>query len=298
MRKTILILLALFSFCQTFAQTKKSGTYQIQHTDNSLLWEVSGNGLKNPSFLYGTFHLMCKKDLVFSEHLKSALYASDVLMLELDMDDPKIAMGGLMSLSMKGNKKIKDLLSESDYKKVSDYFKDSLNTPIFWLESVQPMLLQSLLYTKLIPCASVTSPEQELMKLAKPQRKPVEGLETIEFQASVFEKIPYDVQATMLVTAIDSLAFQRESFKGMIDAYLKQDLKQLDSLASNEPGMKSFEDDLLFDRNKKWVDFLNDAMKEKSYFIAVGAGHLPRQSGVIELLRKKGFSVKPIVNSN
>jgi uncharacterized protein YbaP (TraB family) len=297
--KKILFLSFLFSCClHGKSQTSNNKKYDIQKNEKSLLWEVSGKSLKKPSFLYGTFHLMCKNDLFFSENLKIALNESDVLMLELDMDDPKIAMGGLMSLAMKENKKLRDLLSETEYNKVSDYFRDSLNTPLFFLESVQPMLLQSLLYSKLIPCSQMTSPEQELMKLIKSKRKPVEGLETLEFQASVFEKIPYQVQAKMLLKSIDSIEFQRLSFLEMLETYKSQDLDKLNSIASNETEMKSFEDALLNDRNKNWVQKMAVSMPEKSFFFAVGAGHLPGESGIIALLRNQGFTVRPIVNLN
>jgi uncharacterized protein YbaP (TraB family) len=297
--KKILFLSFLFSCClQGKSQTSNNKKYDIQKNEKSLLWEVSGKSLKKPSFLYGTFHLMCKNDLFFSENLKTALNQSDVLMLELDMDDPKIAMGGLMSLAMKENKKLRDLISETEYNKVSDYFRDSLNTPLFFLESVQPMLLQSLLYSKLIPCSQMTSPEQELMKLIKSKRKPVEGLETLEFQASVFEKIPYQVQAKMLLKSIDSIEFQRLSFLEMLETYKSQDLDKLNSIASNETEMKSFEDALLNDRNKNWVQKMAVSMPEKSFFFAVGAGHLPGESGIIALLRNQGFTVRPIVNLN
>jgi uncharacterized protein YbaP (TraB family) len=297
--KKILFLSFLFScFLHGKSQTSNNKKYDIQKNEKSLLWEVTGKSLKKPSFLYGTFHLMCKNDLVFSENLKAALSQSDVLMLELDMDDPKIAMGGLMSLAMKENKKLRDLLSETEFNKVSDYFRDSLNTPLFFLESVQPMLLQSLLYSKLIPCSQMTSPEQELMKLIKSKRKPVEGLETLEFQASVFEKIPYQVQAKMLLKSIDSIEFQRLSFLEMLETYKSQDLDKLNSIASNEIEMKSFEDALLNDRNKNWVQKMAVSMPEKSFFFAVGAGHLPGESGIIALLRNQGFTVRPIVNLN
>lgn len=298
MKITFTIAVLFFSMFPAFAQSDVRSHYPIADNEKTLLWEISGLGLQKPSFLFGTFHLMCKKDLRFSDNLKMALAASDVLLLELDMDDPKIAMGGLMLMGMKENKKLKELLTETDYKKVSSYFKDSLNLPLTWLENIQPLLLQSMLYTKLIPCEQMTSPEQELMKMVKLQHKSVEGLETIEFQASVFENIPYQVQAQLLVSSIDSIDVQRSSFNDMLQAYLEQDMTKLENIASHEPVMEKFEDALLNDRNKKWVNQLADSMSLKSYFIAVGAGHLPGKSGVIALLRKKGFSVRPIVNIN
>lgn len=38
--------------------------------NNTLLWEISGNGLAQPAFIFGTFHLLCRDDI----HLSAAEY--------------------------------------------------------------------------------------------------------------------------------------------------------------------------------------------------------------------------------
>jgi uncharacterized protein YbaP (TraB family) len=299
MKKTTapLFILIFFAISCGAQNNDSKQAYRIQQDDQSLLWEISGKNLKKPSFLFGTFHLMCKDDLKFSSDLKLALASTDVLMLELDMDDPAVALGGLMAMSMKNNAKLKDFLPEQDYKKVTDYFNDSLKTPMVWFEKVQPLLLQSMLYTKMIPCSNITSPEQELIKLAKPQRKSVEGLETVQFQASIFNEVPYDKQAQMLLGSIDSLAFQKEAFTKMMRTYMEQDLKRLDSLTNDEE-LGSYRDALIYNRNKNWVEQLNPLMTNKSYFVAVGAGHLTGKQGLITLLREQGYTLKPVNNKN
>ena len=299
MKKIASPLFVLFFFAISCNAQEKNAKakYKIQQDDQTLLWEITGKNLKKPSFLFGTFHLMCTSDLKFSLGLTNALSSTDILMLELDMDDPAVALGGLAAMNMKNNEKLKDLLSEKDYKKVSDYFNDTLNTPIVWFEKVQPLLLQSMLYTKMISCSNVTSPEQELVKLAKPQRKPVEGLETVQFQASIFNEIPYIKQAQMLLESIDSMAFQKAEFVKMMKTYLEQDLKGLDSL-SNDEGLENYRDALIYNRNKNWVDKLSPLMTNKSYFVAVGAGHLNGSQGLIALLRKQGYTLKPVNNKD
>jgi uncharacterized protein YbaP (TraB family) len=51
---------------------------------------------------------------------------------------------------------------------------------------------------------------------------------------------------------------------------------------------------LLYNRNRNWVQKLKTIMSEKSVTIAVGAGHLAGEKGVIKLLRKEGYTVKPV----
>ena len=85
--------------------------------------------------------------------------------------------------------------------------------------------------------------------------------------------------------------------KEMFDAYKKQDLKKLEDLmVETDAGMAGFTDLLLYHRNQNGVKRLKTLMLEKSLVIAVGAGHLPGEKGVINLLRKEGYTVTPVEN--
>ena len=111
--------------------------------DNTLLWEVSGNGLKKPSYLFGTFHMLCKDDIRFSNPFLQAIKNSKEIYLELDMDDPATLFGGLMLMNMKQGKKLKDLYNADEYKRIADYFKDSLQTPIGLLQTMKLLTADS-----------------------------------------------------------------------------------------------------------------------------------------------------------
>lgn len=265
--------------------------------DNTLLWEVSGNGLKKSSYLFGTFHLMCKGDILLSEQLKKAVANADAVYMELDMDDPAVVMGGLLMINMKGGKKLHDLYTEEEYKKVSSYFKDSLRMPITFLESTKPYFLIALLYPKMMPCKTVSGVEEELVRLAKQENKTINGLETMQFQASVFDSIPYEKQAQELLKSIDSMAAYSKYFDTMVQVYKNQQLSQMESLFSNsEFGMEEHQDILLDKRNENWVALLKGIMSKQPVFVAVGAGHLVGKNGLISLLKKKGYKVRPLLN--
>ncbi len=289
-----LILVLLVKLCM--AQPKQQKL--VRNADNnSLLWEVSGNGLKEKSYLFGTFHLLCKGDILISEQLKKAMDNSDAVYMELDMDDPSVVMGGLMMLNMKGGKKLPDLYTEEEYKKVSSYFKDSLHMPISFLESTKPYFLVAMLYPKMMPCKTVSGVEEELMKLAKREKKTINGLETMQFQASVFDSIPYEQQAKELLKGIDSMASYAKYFDTMVQVYKSQQLQKIESLFNkSEFGMEEHQDILLDNRNKNWVGQLKKIMDQQPVFVAVGAGHLVGKNGLIALLKKQGYKVTPLIN--
>ncbi|MEO6233102.1 MAG: TraB/GumN family protein [Ferruginibacter sp.] len=292
----IKILGAMCFFCSCNAQTK-AVKLKVNADDNSLLWEVTGKGLKNPSYLFGTFHIMCKDDISFSTQLKSAVTNADKIYMEMDMDDPSIMLSGLMMMNMKDGKKLKDLYTEEEYEKVAVFFKDTLHMPIGLLQSTKPFFLAAMLYPKMMPCKTVSGVEEELMKLAKEQKKEIKGLETMEFQSSVFDSIPYQEQAKELLKSIDSLASYQKYFDTMITVYKTQRLMEIEKLfKDSEFGMEDHQDILLNDRNKNWVNQLNTIMKNESVFVAVGAGHLVGNEGLINLLRKEGYTLKPLFN--
>ena len=290
----ILLLLIIFFSCK--AQPRQAKLI-INKNENSLLWEVSGNGLAHPSYLFGTFHLMCKDDIHLSKQLKTALAQSDTVYMEMDMDDPSTMLGGLLFMNMKDGKTLEQLYTPAEYKKVKAFFTDSLHTPISFLQSMKPMLLEALLYPKLMPCKSVSGVEEELMKIAKQEKKEIKGLETMEFQASVFDSIPYAEQAKELLNAIDSLSAYKTMFDTMMNVYKSQRIDEIETLFNkSEFGMKDHQDILLNDRNKNWVKQLKVITKTTNVFVAVGAGHLVGKEGLISLLRKEGYTVKPLQN--
>ena len=73
----------LLGVCSVSAQT---------NSPNSLLWEISGKGLKQPSYLFGTIHVICKEDFVLSDSILKKWENADHVFLELDLDDPKLQM--------------------------------------------------------------------------------------------------------------------------------------------------------------------------------------------------------------
>ena len=265
--------------------------------NNTLLWEISGNNLSSPSYLFGSFHLLCKDDIRFSASLLKAVKLSREIYLELKLDDPSILLSGMMLMNMNGGKKLKDLYLPAAYKKLEDFFRDSLKTPLMLFPSMKPAFLESMLYPKMMPCKSISGVEEELMVVAKNDKKEIKGLETMAFQAAVFDSIPYIDQAKELLHSIDSLTAWRKYFDTLINVYKSQRLQEIEKLFSrSEFGMEENQELLLNSRNRNWVNLLKTIMKNGPIFIAVGAGHLVGEQGLIQLFKKAGYNLRPIEN--
>ena len=213
------------------------------------------------------------------------------------MDDPSTLLSGMLYMNMKDGKKLSDLYTPGEYKKLQAYFTDSLNTPIMLLQRAKPYFLVALLYPKMMNCTLPAGVEEALLQITKEDKKEIKGLETMQFQASVFDSIPYEWQAKELLKNIDSFSVYKKEFEEMIELYKNQQLDSMQNmLVKSEFGFEKYEDLLLNNRNRKWVKELNEIMKNESVFVAVGAGHLTGENGLISLLKKEGYNVEPLMN--
>lgn len=268
---------------------------------NTLLWRISGKNLSKPSYIFGTMHMICANDIELSDSLKKAIQNSDNVYLELDMDDMWQMMGAMMHMTMKGDTTLSDLLPPEDYKKVKDYFKEHSGLiPFSLMEKYKPLLVESMIIEQSKPCDNMIVIEQLVMEEAKKNNVDIKGLETFDYQLSIFDKIPYKLQAQQLAKMVDDAksgnSSDEDEIKILTDAYRKQEINKMDELTKEDPSIGEFTDILLYDRNANWSKKLQELMPGSSLVVAVGAGHLPGKKGVLNLLREAGYTVEPVKN--
>ena len=272
-----------------------TGSVLGQKLENSNLWKISGNGLEQPSYLFGTMHILC--DATLSNKVKKALDETSQLVLELDMDDPEMQSQMVKSMFMSDNKTLKDFVDDKEYQLIDSLFIKNLGMSVKMMERVKPFFLSASFYPTLLDCP-IESIEEELMKIAKKQKEEVIGLETFQFQLKVFDEIPYKEQVKDLVrSAKDNLASDKANTIKMMQVYKDEDINGLLKMISDDTDsyMSKNMDKLLDDRNKNWIPKIKALSKEKPTFFGVGAGHLAGENGVIKLLRKAGYTVTPVM---
>ena len=267
--------------------------------ENTLLWEISGNGLKQPSYLFGTMHLLCPEDATLSANLKKAIREADRIYFEIDMDDMSQILGALKYARMNDNTKLSDLLSTDEYARVRKYFEQNGSLlPFSMMERLKPYMLTSLISEKGMDCNATNGMETVIMKEANKYDKEIKGLETAEFQAGLFDSIPYEKQAKELLKYIDSIDVHKNSTSELMKVYREQDLQKMEAMtARSDGGISEHLDLLVYNRNRRWAEQMKDILGDKPVLIAVGAGHLPGEAGMINLLRLAGYKVKPLKNT-
>ena len=264
--------------------------------DNALLFEISGNGLKKPSYIFGTFHILCPTDVMPMEKFTPFIDKSDQLIMEIDMDDPIETGAMAKGAAILDGRTIKDVMTPEQYAKVDEMFKNTVGVSVENVKMLKPAILGVLVITspKMLGC-SPASYELSLVKLAGDKKKPIIGLETVEFQSKALETKPLEKQVDSLVEIAKDPQKAEDQLKKLIGTYKEQDIEKLHSLAvEEEKSDAGFSKNLLDDRNVAWIPKLENSIKTTPSFIAVGAGHLGGKNGVIQLLRAKGYKITPI----
>jgi uncharacterized protein len=269
-------------------------------TEKTLLWEVSGKGLAKPSYLFGTIHTGCAKNLVLSARQKEAIAKSQQLYLEIDLNDSSIFIGAGALMLMPGGQSLRDVLTGAEYYKVKNFFEGRRRIPMWTLVNIRPFYLASMVGTSqssTTRCAT-DSRENFLMRAAKKHNLDVHGLETAEEVNEVQNSVPMRDEVALLIQAIDNYGKPSNETKQLYKLYDQQDIAALHRLIAedptNSPSERVMWQALLDRRNRMWIPNMRRAMATKPTFFGVGAGHLGGEVGLISLLEAEGYQVRPI----
>lgn len=246
-------------------------------------------------YLFGTFHALDGKHDWFNEEVRTAFDNSKELVLELPAMDDQAAMqqavlkhaidqsGGKLSekLSPAAREKYLKALAEIGAPQAAfDQFK-----PFFAALTIVMLNAQKLGFT------GDKGAEAILTKAAKESGKPISGLETIEYQMSLFSSLPEAEQLRMLEETLDDLPEVAELFARMNDVWTKGDADGFATLM-NEMNAQSprIYELLITGRNANWAAWIDDRLdRPGTVFVAVGAGHLGGKDSVQALLARRGI---------
>ncbi len=263
----------------------------------SLLWELKHPQQPHASYILGTMHILCPEDAWFSPALRQVIQYAGKVYFEADLDDMGQMLTAMMAMVMQDGKTLRDLLSPEEYNRVEAYFKTQAPLPFNMLERFKPLLLSAMVSEQQLPCEATNGMELMIMQEIAASKKPILGLETLAHQASLFDSIPYEVQARELLKAIEDTTGSSAEVDSLLSAYRAQDLDKIERLTiQEESGLAGNLDLLLYGRNRQWVSQLDTILREGPALIAVGAAHLPGDQGVLRLLEKKGYKLRPLAN--
>jgi len=266
-----------------------------QDPSNSLLWSISGQGLTAPSYVYGTVHSKDERAYTFSHAVEEAMRGVNSVAGELDFKSDTRSSLALMSLMMMPDgQHLEDLYSKKHWKEVDAALRERLGPMAGMVMRMKPFFVMAMLADASMGNDRPEVLDAYLMDVARDSGKKVFGLETVKEQFAAIDALPVKEQAQALRAHLrmDS----SKELDELLDAYAKQDLEVLMKLMSDSPSMPSaLQKSLIVDRNQVMAHRMDSVLvADGPSFFMVGAGHLPASTGVIELLRTRGYQLEPV----
>jgi uncharacterized protein YbaP (TraB family) len=279
-----LLCLFLFVFSAGFAQQKWPNTF---------LWRISGKNLTRPSYLYGTIHLQDKRLFQFSDSLYQALEKVDGFALEINFDEFMDTMfaRGFRSAEDEVLERQPVKLDKRKLDKSADSLLKTLGIEEDNITKKDLKRIRDYRMNKLVQQGEMqTIVDGYLYGLALRLGKWTGGIEDVNDQLELIDEMGAGLTTDEVFQPEVNL---RKSLNEMISIYLKRDLEGLANYVDGKyaPG---FRDKVLTQRNLKMARRMDSLAALRTMFFGVGVAHLPGDSGVINLLRKRGFIVEPV----
>lgn len=293
MQKGIFLFLLLFACFQSNSQTKITPAFAVNHKQQpkTLLWRITGNGLKSPSYLFGTIHLTDKRVFNFDDSVYHTLERCEGMAIEVNPDE---LMGYYINKSVdEKTTRIKDILPEKEFNRYAKKLSARLKKPADEITSADIVREKNSWSKDLFSKGEMqTFVDAYLYGLARKQGKWVGGIEDISDQTGLLENFD-QTDLEYLTTTAPGNQDASKRLDRMIELYMDQDLESIYEMV----GGSSIKKDLLLTRrNIKMARRMDSLSAIRSMFFAVGAAHLPGDSGVIELLKRRGFAVEPVAS--
>lgn len=272
-------------------------------THAQLLYEVSGNGLTSPSYLFGTHHLAPISILDSVSEALPALERSQCVVGEIDMlhlDAMAMAMKMRPYMMAPADSTLHAVMGDSIYKVSQQRYRDLCGMDLALFDSMRPIVAQTVAATTLINRELPGyNPEEQLdmylQRLGESSGKEIVPLEKAEEQAAIlYATLPISSQVQGLLDMLDNPQEQIDNVRKLNAAYMARDLQMLQEISTAEESDPAFMEALLQRRNAAWMKALPPLMHDKPAFVAVGALHLTGPDGLVERLRTEGYKVKPL----
>lgn len=291
------LIFILVSSCKTAQKTPQTAQLEKPLDNNrTLLWQISGNGLTEPSFLFGTIHVIPSDDYHLGSKVTEKLRTSKKLILEMDLSDVNTLEVASASI-LPDNKTMKDYYTEEEYIEVESYFADSLGAPVSLFKTayvrLKPFFLQQFIYLQYLG-DNTSSYEMELMDMAKVEQVDISGLETLREQLALVDKMSLEEQFQSFLKTVREGYKQESYLDELIQVYLSADIEKLHEMIAEYDEIQDLTYTLVDERNVNWIEKLKPEFHQHSVLVAVGAGHLGGPVGLIELLKQEGYTVEPI----
>jgi len=259
---------------------------------NSLLWIITPENGGPNSYLFGTMHVRDLRAFEWMDVADVCLQQCSVFATEFDFSDTDPgAIASVLQLPQGGL--LDQLLKPGVWKNLEFYCRKKIGIPVEVVRFMHPMTVTMALTNAQLAEESALSLDETLWEHARALGKRTTGVETFGEQLETLKRISMDQHLKNLTWLLKNFTRQKRRLKKMLRWYQAGDIQQLYRAAKKDAkGMRKL---LLYERNSIMAERFAKIARHESLFCAVGAGHLSGKKGLLRLLKKEGFKVRPIL---
>ena len=266
--------------------------------EQSALYKIEGNGLKQASYVFGTINFLPRFGYFLPVEVKTVLEKSEVYVNKLSMK-PKVQRKFSEAIKLPEGGSIDSYLNVEDKKKLKEiietYGGRNQAYKNFY-SKLQPVILVTTT-TALTLQNNITYPERELEDIAKHNKLKFVSLSNVDEEVKAFKVFPISEQVEALSFAVNNFSGHIKDYKKMVRSYNKeQDLEEVKKITFRAfKNNQAFQDAYYNKRTADWLPQIEKIMKSKPSFIALGVAHLVGEKGLISLLKAAGYEVSPVI---
>ncbi|MEI6409470.1 MAG: TraB/GumN family protein [Bacteroidota bacterium] len=257
----------------------------------TLLWRITPLSGGPDSYLFGTMHVRDLRAFRWYEIVLTYLNQCTVFATEFnfsELDGRALAE----TLHLPEGQTLDKMLRPGVWKGLERIAQQRLGFSAALLKYQHPMAVNTLISSSLLAEEAAQSLDETLWSYAQAAGKLMIGVESFEDQLNTIRSIDLEHQVAGLTWLVKNFVHQKKRLHKLMRWYEAGDLQQLYKAAKKDAkGMRRV---MLYDRNYNMAVKFVEVAKTQSLFCAVGAGHLPGEKGMLRLLKKAGFKVKPV----
>jgi uncharacterized protein len=270
---------------------------RIKAQESSILWEITGNGITKPSYLFGSLKFIGEKEFYLPKEATEKIKQSVIFAIEDEVDHHAQHELNKVLHFPKGES-LSTHLSAEDYNKVVDFFESEFKISRKQFEAKYAKLIPlaiSISMTRLSLGEKVKFYDIELLKFAKSNKVKSYSLESVDREAKALTSFSIEDQTAALLHTVNNFEKQKTEFQKLMDDYPQGKLEEifeytLHPLENNQDFINTF----FYQRNKEWMPKIEKMISENVAFISVGVSHLEGDGGLLNLFKEKGYTLTPI----
>lgn len=263
----------------------------MKKSKRTLLWQLEGEELKTPCFVFGTMHVRDRLAFGALPQLYGCIDQCAALATEFQLDELQAANQSIHLLPSQYSG-LTSLYPPRVYTKLREKVLKYFDLDLDLFRHFPPFFVLNFINEQLLSKDMPVSLDQQLSNYARSQDKPCLGVETFAEQMALLNKIPYKYQAKALRSLVKNIHKHRVQLLKLGGLYATGDPVRI--YQTTRRGSGALRKSLIFDRNRIMAERIGQMCRSQSIFVAIGAGHLAGAKGVLRLLKHQGLRLRPI----